>query len=88
MNPARIRFHSSSEPSSADHSDRTLKNRGVSRLEFSATYARWKSFASRAASIEPLAAAITANRENAEVRALSTSRGRPRTAPATDATMP
>jgi len=37
MKPARIRFHRSSDPSSADHSDSTLKNVGVARLEFSAT---------------------------------------------------
>ena len=56
-----MRFHRSSEPSSADHSASTLKNVGVSRLEFWATYERWKSFASSAATIAPFAATTAAS---------------------------
>src|SRR6266540_6061539 len=72
--PASTRFHSSSDPSSADHSARTLKNVGVARLEFSATYRTEKSFARIAASIVTFATSTSATSENAEVRALSTMR--------------
>ena len=51
MYPARMRFHSSSEPSSAAHRDSTLKNVGVPREEFSATYRIPKSSLSSATSI-------------------------------------
>jgi hypothetical protein len=63
MKPARTRFHSRSEPSSADQSESTLKKVGVVRLEFSATYRMLKSFERMAASIAPFAAATTANSE-------------------------
>jgi hypothetical protein len=63
MKPASTRFHRSSEPSSADHNDRTLKKVGVARLEFSATYRSEKSLARMAASMAPFAAATTPNRE-------------------------
>jgi hypothetical protein len=37
MYPARMRFHSSSDPSSAAHSASARKNAGVAREEFPAT---------------------------------------------------
>src|SRR5919109_1376718 len=88
MYPARTRFQSRSEPSSADHSESTLKKVGVARLEFSATYWSRKSFDRIAASIAPLAAATSARSEYAEVLALSTRSGLSRRAPMTDATTP
>ena len=63
MNPARMRFQRRSEPSSADHSDSTLKKVGVALLEFSATYLMEKSLARIAASMAPLAAATTPSNE-------------------------
>ena len=63
MNPARMRFHSNSDPSSADHRDRILKKVGVARLEFAATYLIRKSFERMATSIERFAPATTANSE-------------------------
>src|SRR5207245_4639558 len=88
MYPARTRFHRGREPGSADHNGRILKNVGVARLEFSATYWMRKSFERIAASIAPFAAATTASNEYAEVRALSTSSGRLRRTPITDAMSP
>src|SRR5919197_6406206 len=71
-NPARMRLHSRREPSSADHSERTLKNSGVSRLEFSATYRTEKSFERMAAIMAPLAARTRAKSDAEDARALST----------------
>ena len=88
MYPARMRFHSKREPSSADHSDSTLKKVGVARLEFSATYFKVKSLERIAASMAPFAASTSANRESAHVRALSTSTAFRLRAPTNEATQP
>src|SRR5947209_7791681 len=83
-----MRFHRSSEPSSADHSARILKNVGVSRLEFAATYLIEKSLARSAAIMAPFAAATAPRTAYAVVRALSTNRGLPRRTPHTEAISP
>ncbi len=75
MYPASTKFHSSSDPSSADHSDKILKNSGVARLEFSATYRSEKSSPISPASIARFAIETRASSEYAEVRALSTRSG-------------
>src|SRR5437763_9528101 len=83
-----MRFHSSREPWSADHSESTLKNVGVARLEFSAPYLTVKSFVRIAASIVPFAAATSARSENATVRPLSARTASRRRAATADATAP
>ena len=87
--PARMRFHSSSDPSSAAHRESTLKNVGVPREEFSATYrirevvAQQRRPASRALTTTTMASTAKEVR-----RALSTNAGRPVRPPTNAATMP
>ncbi len=83
-----MRFHRSSEPSSADHSARTLKKVGVARLELEATYSSEKSFDSSPTSITAFATTTSANSEYAVVRALSMSEAFPLRTPTTETTAP
>ena len=72
--PARIAVQSRIEPSSAAHSEMTVKKSGVSSALFRATYAMEKSCVTSAPTIASAALAMRRNVMSADQRALASAR--------------